>query len=88
MISSSIYNGNVIHKRFKPKKSKPILPSISDKENISPENLLKNQATKGLEERLKNFILKKNTNQSATQIKKIYQDRLLHELEIINSMNY
>ncbi len=74
--------------RFKPKKSKPILPSISDKENISPENLLKDQARKGLEERLKNFVFKKNINQSTSQIKKIYEDRLLHELEIINSMNY
>ena len=74
--------------RFKPKKSKPILPSISDKENISPENLLKDQARKGLEERLKNFVFKKNTNQPTSQIKKIYEDRLLHELEIINSMNY
>ena len=74
--------------RFKPKKSKPILPSISDKENISPENLLKDQARKGLEERLKNFVFKKNINQSTSQIKKIYEDRLLHELKIINSMNY
>ena len=57
--------------RFKPKKSKPILPSISDKENISPENLLKDQARKGLEERLKNFVFKKNTSQPTSQIKKI-----------------
>ncbi len=73
---------------FKPKKSKPILPSISNKENISPENLLKNQAKKGLEERLNNFIFKKKTMESKDQIKKIYEDRLSHELDIINSMNY
>ncbi len=74
--------------KFKPKKSKPILPSLSNKENISPENLLMDQAKKGLEQRLKNFILKKNSTLRPNQIQKIYEDRLLHELEIINSMNY
>ena len=44
---------------FKPKKSKPILPSISNNKNISVENELMEQAKKGLEERLNNFILKK-----------------------------
>ena len=74
--------------KFKPKKSKPILPSISNKENISPENLLKNEAIKGLEERLKNFILKKKNQKTPNEIKMIYEDRLFHELGIINSMNY
>ena len=74
--------------KFKPKKSKPILPSISNKENISAENLLMKQAKKGLEERLQNFIFKKNPKKSTNQIKKIYEDRLFHELNIINSMHY
>ncbi len=46
------------------------------------------QAQKGLEERLHNFILKKNKKKSLDEIKKVYKDRLLHELDIINSMNY
>ncbi len=74
--------------KFKPKKSKPILPSISNKENISAENLLMKQAKKGLEERLQNFIFKKNPKKSTNQIKIIYEDRLFHELNIINSMHY
>ncbi len=73
---------------FKPKKSKPILPSISNNKNISVENELMDQAKKGLEERLNNFIFKKNKKKSTDEIKKIYEDRLLHELSIINSMDY
>ena len=72
---------------FKPKKSKPILPSISNNENISAVEDLVKQAKSGLEIRLKNFIYKKN-NKSSNEINKIYEDRLLHELDIINSMNY
>jgi DNA polymerase-3 subunit alpha len=73
---------------FKPKKSKPILPSISNNKNISAEKELMSQAKQGLEERLNNFIFKKNKKKSSDEIKKIYEDRLLHELDIINSMDY
>ena len=73
---------------FKPKKSKPILPSISNNKNMSVENELMSQAKKGLEDRLINFIYKKNKKKPTNEIKKIYEDRLLHELSIINSMNY
>ncbi len=73
---------------FKPKKSKPILPSISNNKNISPENELMSLAKLGLQERLNNFILKKNENKPSEDVKKFYEDRLLHEIDIINSMNY
>ncbi len=73
---------------FKPKKSKPILPSISNDKDISPEKELMNQAKQGLKDRLNNFILKKNKEKSSEEIKKLYEDRLLHEIEIINSMDY
>ena len=73
---------------FKPKKSKPILPSISNDKDISAVDDLTDQAKVGLELRLKNFIYKKNSNQSFEKIKIIYEDRLSHELTIINSMNY
>ncbi len=74
--------------RFKPKKSKPILPSISDNINKSVEQELMDQAKKGLDERLKNFVFKRKQNYSSEKIRKIYEDRLEHELDIINSMNY
>ena len=73
---------------FKPKKSKPILPSIAVNKDVSVESILMDQAKKGLDERLNNFILKKNKNKKLDEIKKIYKDRLSHELNIINSMNY
>jgi len=73
---------------FKPKKSKPILPSVSIEKNTSVESILENQANKGLVERLDNFIMKKNTSKSLEEVKSLYKDRLSHELNIINSMNY
>ncbi len=73
---------------FKPKKSKPILPSISDNKKISVEKELMDQAKKGLEYRFNNFIIKKDKNKLLQDLKKNYEDRLLHELNIINSMDY
>ena len=73
---------------FKPKKSRPILPSIASNESGSPEEELSKLAKKGLQYRLENFILKKNNNETEEQIKEIYEDRLDHEINIINSMNY
>ena len=73
---------------FKPKKSKPILPSIISKESASPEEELIKLAKRGLINRLENFIFKKNKIKSKDQLKEIYEDRLTHEINIINSMNY
>ena len=89
-IPEALENNYNFHLRFnfKPKKSKPILPSIANKENRSPENELLELAKKGLVYRLENFVLKKKKTKSKEQIKKIYEDRLIHELNIINSMDY
>ncbi len=73
---------------FKPKKSKPILPSISNNINKSVEQELMDQAKQGLDLRLSNFVFKKNKKYSNERVKKIYEERLYHELDIINSMNY
>ena len=89
-LPEALENNYNFHLRFnfKPKKSKPILPSISSKEEISPEDELINLAKKGLKNRLENFILKKNKNLSKNQIYVTYEDRLKHEINIINSMDY
>ena len=60
-IPEALENNYNFHLRFnfKPKKSKPILPSIASKESGSPEEELLKLAKKGLENRLENFILKK-----------------------------
>jgi len=73
---------------FKPKKSAPVLPTIQTKENVTVEEELLLQANQGLKNRLENFILKKNKENNLKEIFKLYEDRLVHELNIINSMNY
>ncbi len=89
-IPEALENNYNFHLRFnfKPKKSKPILPSIANKESGSPEEELSKLANNGLENRLVNFIFKKNKTKTEEQIKEIYLERLNHELNIINSMNY
>ena len=73
---------------FKPKKSVPVLPTIKTKENVTVEEELLLQAKEGLKSRLNNFILKKNKDTVSKKILKLYEDRLIHEINIINSMNY
>ena len=73
---------------FKPKKSAPVLPTIQTEKNITIEDELQEQARKGLKDRFENYILKKNINNNKEKILKIYEDRLAHELNIINSMKY
>ena len=89
-VPEALENNFNFHLRFnfKPKKSKPILPSIAYDQNTSPENELIKQAKKGLEDRLTNHIFKKKPPKKEAQTRKIYQDRLKHEINIINSMNY
>ena len=89
-IPEALENNYNFHLRFnfKPKRSKPILPSIASKESGSPEEELSKLAELGLKNRLENFIFKKNKIKSKEQIKEIYTDRLKHEIDIINSMDY
>ena len=89
-IPEALENNYNFHLRFKfkPKKSKPILPTITIEKNNSPEEELTRLAKEGLENRINNFILKRNSKKKKDQIINIYEDRLLHEINIINSMNY
>ena len=82
-------NYNFSHRfNFKPKKSVPVLPSIRTKQNVTVKQELLLQAKQGLKNRLENFILKKIKEKNLQNLLKIYEDRLIHELDIINSMNY
>ena len=89
-IPEALENNYNFHLRFnyKPKKSKPILPSIANEKSNSPEEELMKQAKDGLANRIENFISKKNQKKTKEQIKAIYEDRLSHEINIINSMDY
>ncbi len=89
-IPEALENNYNFHLRFnfRPKKSKPILPSIAKTYSNTPEDELLKQAKEGLENRIENFIIKKNPIHTKIKIKEIYNDRLKHEINIINSMNY
>ena len=73
---------------FKPKKSTPVLPTIKTEKNITVEDELLKQAKIGLKNRLENHILKRNLELNREKTFKLYEDRLFHELNIINTMNY
>ena len=73
---------------FKLKKSEPNLPSIKISNNLTEKEELLSLSKSGLDNRLKNFIFKKNKNLDEASVKKKYENRLNHEIEIINKMNY
>ena len=89
-IPEALENNYTFHLRFnfKLKKSKPILPSLANDKNYSPEIQLLNLAKIGLKNRFKNFISKRNKSKISEQILIKYEDRLQHEINIINSMDY
>ncbi len=73
---------------YKLKKLQPNLPSIKISSNLSENDELLSLSKIGLKNRLENFILKKKNTYDKVQIEKIYYERLNHEIEIINKMNY
>ncbi len=73
---------------FKPNKSKAILPSLDNSQDISINEKLSLKAKKGLKFRLENYILKKDNSEDNEEVSKKYEKRLNHELSIIHSMNY
>ena len=68
---------------YKPRKSKPILPSIANDQSNSPEDALKRQAKIGLANRLENFIFKKNLPEEKEKIIKSQINFLLIIWELL-----
>ena len=64
------------------------MPSISLGKNKTAEEELLMQTQSGLDNRLENFIFQKNKDEDPEKLRKLYNDRLKHEINIINSMNY
>ena len=89
-IPEALENNFNFHLRFnfKPKKSKPILPSLANDKANSPESELFREANQGLKNRIENFISKKKISETKEEVKKKYEERLRHEINIINSMDY
>ena len=73
---------------YKLKKSDPVLPSIKISNSLDEGQELLNQSKRGLKNRLENFILKKNNTLTRDKVLKIYNERLMHEIKIINEMKY
>ena len=75
-IPEALENNYNFHLRFnfKPKKSKPILPSISNSNNISVEKELLIQAEEGLKNRMENFISKNKLNTKDQILKFMMKD--------------
>ena len=73
---------------FKANISKPLLPEIiSNKENSS-DKILENQAKAGLKEKFEKNLVQINDSNKREQIYKRYNERLDHEIKIINQMKY
>jgi DNA polymerase III, alpha subunit len=73
---------------YKLKKSEPVLPSLNISSNLSEKEELLALSKSGLKNRLENFVFKKNQSLKREQLESIYSERLLHEIKIINKMNY
>ena len=73
---------------FKPNKSDPVLPSIKISLNHDESEELLLQSKNGLNNRLKNYVFKKNKTQTNSKLEEIYNKRLMHEIKIINEMKY
>ena len=73
---------------FRPIHSKPILPNITSEKGEKAEELLIKDSNEGLVEKFE-MIFKKNKNQLTSDKDYIkYKNRLDHEINIINEMNY
>ncbi len=73
---------------FRPIPSKPILPNITSEKGEKAEDLLIKDSNEGLIEKFE-MIFKKNKNQLTGDKDYIkYKNRLDHEINIINEMNY
>jgi len=73
---------------FKINKNEPNLPKIETTNSQSIQNKLLSEAEQGLEKRLNNYIYNRYPDKQKKDVKAVYVDRLHHEINIINSMNY
>ncbi len=82
-------NYNLVYKiNFRPENSKPVLPNIGSEKGLNPDNILIEESTNGLKNKIiDNF----NVNEIDVDTNEIYQkyfQRLEHEIQIIIKMEY
>ena len=73
---------------FKANTSKPLLPEIITDDKISSDKILEKQAVLGLKDKFKNNSINFVSEQKKSDTYKIYEERLQHEIKIINQMKY
>ena len=73
---------------YRPKNSSPILPNIQTNETININDLLTQESTKGLKEKLEEYVLPNSDKKNTEVIIKTYNKRLKHEISIISKMKY
>jgi len=73
---------------YRPKNSLPILPNIKTKNDENIDELLVKDSTNGLKEKIKEYVLPQLKEKNLEEVKKIYFERLNHEIKIICKMKY
>ena len=73
---------------YRPTNSSPVLPNIQTSKIKNVDELLIKESTVGLKEKLDEYVLPQFSQTKVDEIKKNYEDRLNHEIEIIVKMKY
>ena len=82
-------NYNLVYKiNYRPKFSRPILPNITSNNGLSPDEVLKEDSLKGLNEKFEKLFKVSNEKLSSNQVYNEYKKRLFHEINIIIEMKY
>jgi len=72
---------------YRPTNSPPVLPNIQTSQSKNINEILKDESTTGLKEKLKEYVLPETLN-NKEKIEKKYHERLNHEISIISKMMY
>ena len=82
-------NYNLVYKiNYRPKFSRPILPNITSNNGLSPDEVLKEESLKGLNEKFEKLFKVSNEKLSSNKVYNKYKNRLFHEINIIIEMKY
>ena len=82
-------NYNLVYKiNYRPKFSRPILPNITSNNGSSPDEVLKEESLKGLNEKFKKLFKVSDEKLSSNRLYNEYKNRLFHEINIIIEMKY
>ncbi len=82
-------NYNLVYKiNYRPKFSRPILPNITSNNGLSPDEVLKEDSLKGLNEKFEKLFKVSDEKLSSNQLYNEYKKRLFHEINIIIEMKY